>query len=185
MTHRPGAAVAPAICLAIGLGLGWLFASGAQAPRAHADAEPTHQQPRWEDLEDAVTSGPIAIEHDAGNDIQVARDAIYYLDYRGGRLMAAVPMARQSAGGTRMIDAFAERDLIADFKLTALKRPPHFMMVTATMGNVQGAWAPLYVFETTTKQVATYKVTPLQVGTSSQPRFDLLELRPLPALPAR
>jgi hypothetical protein len=147
---------------------------------ARADHGARSEGPRWEDQQDRVATGPISIQHDSGNNIQVEHDAIYYLDYRGGRVLATVPSSRQSVNGTRMIDNFAERDLIADFKLTSYKTAPHFLMITGTVGNIKGAWAPLYVFETTTKQVATYQLTPLQVGMVSKPRFDLLEVRPLP-----
>jgi hypothetical protein len=175
-------ALSTVITLAAGVALGWLLATGMGSGRVHADLDAGPNGPRWEDREDAVASGPVEIQHDRGNDIDVKQDAIYYLDYRGGRILAAVPSYRQSVGGARMIDAFAERDLIADFKLSALKHPPHFLLVTGTVGNVKGAWAPLYVFETSTKQVASYQVVRQQVGLVSKPRFDLLQVLALPGL---
>ena len=129
---------------------------------------------------DQIASGPISIEHNPGLKIQVDHDAIYYLDYKGGRLLATVPSTRTSVGGTRMIEGFAERDLVADFHLTAGSADPEFLMTTGTLGALNDAWAPLYVFEAGSKQVATYRLTPQTVGMSAKPRFDLLEIRPLP-----
>ena len=170
--RRPPTSVG--LALALGLTLGWATARPGPA-RLEADrSEP--------DGRDQLASGPVAIEHNPGLKIQVEHDAIYYLDYKGGRLLATVPSSQQSAGGVRMIDGFAQRDLVSDFRLAPGSPEPHFLMTTGTLGALNDAWAPLYVFETRTKQVATYRLTPQSVGTTNRPRFDLLEIRPLPPL---
>lgn len=168
--------------LALGVVLGWTLAS-LRPPAVHADRGATPG------AEDQVTAGPVSIQHEKVNDIQVPHDAIYYLDYKGGRLLAGVPSHRQSTGGMRVLESFAERDLVADFKLTPGTSTPHFLMTTGTLGAMNGAWAPLYVFESTTKQVAVYRVVPLTVGATSRPTFELLEVvsyaRPQPQAAAR
>ena len=61
-------------------------------------------------------------------------------------------------------------------------------MTTASTGAMNGGVAPLYVFETTTGQLAIYQVklrfsamTPISSAmTPSRPAFELLERRPDP-----
>jgi hypothetical protein len=170
--RSPRRALPHGITLLIGLVVGWSLAS-MQPAKVQADREDPG-------VEDQIAAGPVSIEHNPGLKIQVARDAIYYLDYKGGRLLAAIPSSMQSGRVAHMLDSFAERDLVADFKLVPGSASPHFLMTTGTMGALDGAWAPLFVFESTSKQVATYRVTPLMVGNVSKPRFDLIEIRPLP-----
>ena len=71
---------------------------------------------------------------------------------------------RSDGAKTQLLDSFAERDLVADFKLDldggARLR---FLMATGSLGRYSAGWAPLYVFETTTGQVAVYR---MQVGQS-------------------
>jgi hypothetical protein len=160
------------LTLAIGLLVGWTLAA----------TRPAHGRA---DLgvaagEDLITAGPISIEYNEALKSPVPRDAIYYLDYRGGRLLATIPSPLQSGNVKRVIDSFAERDLVADFKLAAGSSSPHFMMTTGTMGALNGAWAPLFVFETNSKQVATYKLVPQTIGNTSKPLFELLEIRAMP-----
>ena len=50
-------------------------------------------------------------------------------------------------------------------------------MTTGSLGTYSDGWAPLFVFETTTNQVAIYRVQQRVVGTNSRPRFDLVEVR--------
>jgi hypothetical protein len=163
------------LVLTIGVTVGWTLAAFRPAP-VQAD----RGGPGGEDL---IASGPVAIEHNAGLKIQVPHDAVYYLDYKGGRLLAVVPSLRQTVGGTQMLGSFAERDLVKDFKLTPGSSTPHFLMTTGTLGALNGAWGALYVFETSTKQVATYRVFQQTVGGSPQPRFDLLEVRSMAPVP--
>jgi hypothetical protein len=125
-----------------------------------------------------LAAGPIFVRYNEGSKIQVPQDALYYLDYKAGRLLATVPSVRQSVGGTKILDTFVERDLVADFKLDLDNSPrPHFLMTTGSLGTYGDGMAPLYVFESTTNQVAIYKVQPQTIGISSQPKFELVEVR--------
>jgi len=162
------------VALATGVVLGWLLASVPRpGPMLNAGGAD-----RWGDS--IVTSGPVMIRYDERLKAPLAQDAIYYLDYRAGRLLASVPSYQQSGGSARMLDTFAERDLVADFRLNAEEGPrPHFLMTTGALGMYSEGWAPLFVFETTTNQVATYKVQQQAVGPSSKPDFELLEVRPI------
>jgi len=168
--------ISTAVALGLGVVLGWVLAS---SPRRVLHA---HGGDRWG--ETIVASGPIMIRYDERLKAPLAQDALYYLDYRGGRLLTTVPSYQQSGGTTKLLNTFAERDLIADFKLDIDGGPrPHFLMTTGSLGTYSEGWAPLYVFETTTNQVATYKVQQQTVGTSSRPSFELLEVRPVSATP--
>jgi hypothetical protein len=173
------------VTLLLGLGLGWALA-GTRAPSLLAQGGD-----RWD--ESILTTGPAWIKYSQGSKIQVTQDAIYFLDYRAGKLLGSVPSMRQEVGSSKILDSFAERDLVADFKLDIDTGPrPHFLMSTGSMGSTSGnsygdGWAPLFVFETTTKQVAVYKIQQQMLGITSKVKFDLLELRPFAALtsPAR
>lgn len=103
-------------------------------------------------------------------------DAVYHLDYEGARLLGAIPSIRQSASSLNLIDGFAERDLLADFHL-ALNSRPRFQMTTGSLGASAQGMAVLYVFETSTRQVAIYRLTPQATSTSSLPRFELVQLK--------
>ena len=108
----------------------------------------------------------------------MTQDALYYLDYKTGRLLATVPSYRQSACAAKYLDAFAERDLVADFKIDLDHGPrPHFLMTTGAPAFYSDGSAPLFVFELTTSQVAVYRVQQQTVGTVTQPRFELIEIR--------
>ncbi len=135
--------------------------------------------------ESALVTGPVSIDYNAVKKVQVAQEALYYLDYTGARLLAAVPSFQQTVGGARVLGDFAERDLVADFQLPK-GTVPHFLVTTGTLGAFGEPWAPVYVLETSTRQVAIYRVSELRTGVSTRPRFDLLERRPLgrPAPPA-
>jgi hypothetical protein len=52
-------------------------------------------------------------------------------------------------------------------------------MTTGSMGTYSSGWAPLFVFETATNQVATYRIEQLKQGQSTQAKLELLELRAL------
>ena len=54
-------------------------------------------------------------------------------------------------------------------------------MTTGSLGTYSEGWAPLFVFETTTSQVAVYKVEQQMVGAKTTPKFELMELHALPA----
>src|SRR5262249_19467491 len=70
------------IALAIGLAAGWGLATY-RAPGLLASGGD-----RWGDS--IVVSCPVRLRYDPLKQTQVTEDAIYYLDYAGGRLMASV-----------------------------------------------------------------------------------------------
>jgi hypothetical protein len=162
--------------LALGLALGWGLAS------TRTPALIAHGGDRWD--ESILSAGPTFIRYNEGTKVQVAQDALYYLDYRAGKLLGTIPTIRMSVGASKVLDTFAERDLVADFKLDLdTMARPHFLMTTGSMSTGTGGtygdgWAPLFVLETTTRQVAVYKIQQQMVGADSQIRLDLLELRP-------
>lgn len=173
------------ITLLAGLGIGWAAAGGRPQPLHATGAD------RWD--ESILAAGPSFIKYNETSKIQVAQDAIYFLDYRLGKLMATVPSMQQIGGKAKYVQAFAERDLAADFKLDLNSGPkPHFLMTTGSMASVAGnsysdGGAPLFVFETSTRQIGVYKIQQQMIGASSQVRCDLLEMKPFatPASAAR
>lgn len=166
-----------AVTLTIGLAMGWTLAH-IRSPTARAVGGD-----RYGDY--TLAAGPVSLQYNELTKTQAAQDAIYFLDYRGARLLATVPILRQTNSGSQLIDGFVERDLAADFKIDLERGPaPHFLMTPGSLGAYGDGWAPMYVFETTTRQVAVYKIAPQSVGARSQSRFELLELKsfatPLP-----
>ncbi len=129
-----------------------------------------------------VATGPVMVRFDEGTKSAIPTDALYFLDYKSGRLMATIPTYRQTNRSLSLIDGFEERDLVADFKLDLDTGPsPEFLMTTGSLGAYTEGWAPLYVFETTTKQVGIYRLQTQQtVGKSAKSRFELVDLRSLP-----
>ena len=167
-----------AATLLIGLGVGWLAAnhrpSVARGWSGGAD--------RIGDY--AVTTAPVIMDYNERTKIQAAEDAVFFLDYRAARLVVTIPSYRQSNKGTQVLDNFVERDLAADFKLNDASPKPHFVMTAGSLGARGSGWSPLFVFETVSRQVAVYRVQPLSVGTRSQTKFELLEVKSFaPALP--
>jgi hypothetical protein len=126
--------------------------------------------------ESVVLTGPVASEIHPVHKSPFPTDAVYYLNYSTGRLFAAVPAARQTAGATQVLTEFADRDLVEDFRLAPDSRP-HFLMTIGAMGVTNEGWAPLYVFETTTGRVCIYRVVPQFTARSSKPTIALLERR--------
>jgi hypothetical protein len=131
--------------------------------------------------ESVVATGPVMIRFDEGTKSAIPTDALYYLDYKGGRLLATIPTYRQTTKSLRLIDAFEERDLVADFKLDLDTGPrPHFLMTTGTLGAQTEGWAPLYIFETTSNQLGIYRLQTQQtIGKPSKSRLELVEMRSL------
>ena len=163
----PGASI-----LALGVVLGSIAAC-LPSPQAILRA---NAGDRWG--ESIMTTGPILERFVEGYKIQLAQDALYYLDYKTGRLLATVPSFQQSTGSARLVDTFAERDLVADLKIDLDKgAQPHFLMTTGSVGTYNEGWAPLFVFEASTQQVAVYKVQQQTVGTVAQPKFELLQVK--------
>lgn len=166
------------LILVLGVALGWGL-SASRTPLVRAGGGDRSG-------ESIVTTGPVMVRYDEGLKVPLPQDALYYLDYQGGRLLATVPSSRQSAGSSKLIDTFSERDLVADFKIDLENGPkPRFLMTTGSLGSYSDGWAPLFVFESTTNRLAIYRVQQLSVGTNSRPRFDLVELRSIarPPLP--
>lgn len=128
-----------------------------------------------------VTAGPVSIEQNPALKVQIASDAVYYLNYSRGFLYAAVPMPTMTSGQTRLLSDFGERDLLRDFQIGAGSNP-HFTMTTGSLGIMNEGWAPLYVFETTTGQMVAYRVIAQARVGSSAPTIQIVERRSDPRL---
>ncbi|CAN5897305.1 hypothetical protein BH23PLA1_BH23PLA1_23560 [soil metagenome] len=155
------------LTLAFGLALG-LGVTRIESPRLQAGAGDRSG-------DSIVATGAVSIQVNPTTKVVFRQDALYFLDYKGGRLMATVPDQIQTGKGTKVLGHFTTRDLIADFRLPP-GTTPKFLMTVGEIGVSGFGWAPLYVFETSTKQVAVYQV---QLG-DSQPQFDLIERKNLP-----
>ena len=64
-----------------------------------------------------MATGPIMIRYDEGNKVQIPLEALYILDYKAAGCWGRSPRCGRPAGSSRYLGAFAERDLVADFKL--------------------------------------------------------------------
>ena len=126
-----------------------------------------------------MTTGPVLVRYDKATESSIPLDALYILDYKGGRLLASLPTFRQSTGATTIIESIVERDLVADFKVDLDTGPsPHFLMTTGSLGPFTAGWAPLYVIETTSNQLGVYKLNIQESsGKSGRPKFELVQLR--------
>jgi hypothetical protein len=169
--HRLRLQMSTALALLVGVLLGWGLANFRPA-LLHASAGDRSG-------ESIVATGSVMVRVDEGSKAAVPLEALYFLDYKGGRLLATVPTYRQTSEATHLIDTFFERDLAADFKLDLDLGPrPRFLMTTGSIGSYSAGWAPLYVFETTTRQVAVYRMQVAEtIGTGSRSQFELVELR--------
>lgn len=160
-----------ALALGTGIVLGWLLA--AFQPRSMQGSSGDRAG------ECVLATGPVLQQYDDSTKASIPLDAVYFLDYKGGRLLATIPTYRAEGTKTQILDGFAERDLVADFKLDlGAGARPRFLMTTGSLGRYSAGWAPLYVFETTSGQVAVYK---MQVGgaygSGAPGQFELLEVR--------
>jgi hypothetical protein len=162
--------ISTAVVLFLGVALGWAISSLRPAPLRAGTGDRSGRS--------IVATGPVLVQYD-GVKSPIPLDAVYVLDYETGRLLATVPTYQQSASSTHIIDAFVERDLVADFNLDLGSRtPPQFMMTPGSLGQYTAGWAPLYVFETTTKQLGVYRIQIQQsTARSSRPKFERVELR--------
>ncbi len=169
--HTSRSRIPTVVALCLGIFLGWGLAS-LRPVRLNASAGDRAG-------ESVVATGPVLVRFDEAAKGPIALDAVYFLDYKGGRLLATVPSFRQTNTSTRVIEPFSERDLVADFKLDLDVGPrPRFLMTTGSIGPDSAGWAPLYVFETTTSQVGVYRMLVQNtIGDSARPRFELLEVR--------
>lgn len=104
---------------------------------------------------------------------QFEQHALYYLEYRTGRLLATLPTPKVSNRSSQLLSGFAERDLVQDFRLTP-GTTPRFLMTTAGVGDGP---EPLFVCETTTGQMACYLLEFQMTGNASRPKFQLLEIK--------
>jgi hypothetical protein len=159
------------LALLIGVFAGWILAGFRSSPLQAAAADRSGEA--------IVASGPVLVRYDETAKGPLALDALYFLDYKAGRLLGTVPSYQQTNSSMRVLDTFTERDLVSDFKLDLDTGPrPRFLMTTGQLGPYTSGWAPLYVFETTTNQVAVYRMqVQLTIGKASRPTFDLIELR--------
>jgi hypothetical protein len=159
------------LVLGVGVVLGW-FLAGFRARPAWATA--------GDRAGECITAtGPVLMQYDESTKSPIPLEAVYFLDYKGGRLLATVPSYKQTGGRTQILDEFAERDLTADFKLDLSGGPrPRFAMTTGGLGRFSSGWAPLYVFETTSSQVGVYRIQVGQsYGSNLAPQFELVEMR--------
>ncbi len=163
--------ISTGLVLGSGILLGWMLAATRPAV-LHASAGDRSG-------ESIVTTGPVLVRFDETSRAPIPLDAVYFLDYRGARLLATIPTYQQTGRTTHLVHGFAERDLAADFKLDLDPgAAPRFLMTTGSIGQYSSGWAPLYVFETTTSQVAVYRMdASVMSGTTRQPRFELLEVQ--------
>jgi hypothetical protein len=158
------------LLLLLGLSLGWGLATLRPAPIRASSGDRSG--------ESILTTGPIMIRYDEGNKVQIPLEALYILDYRAGRLLGTVPALHQTVKASSYLGTIAERDLAADFKIDLDNGPkPHFLMTTGSLGTYSGGWSPLYVYESSTNQIAIYRIHEQTVGTKANTRLELLELR--------
>ena len=75
------------VALIIGALMGWGLASFRPVPLQASAGDRSG--------ESIVTTGPVLVRYDDTAKGPVALDAIYFLDYKGGRLLATVPSFRQ------------------------------------------------------------------------------------------
>jgi hypothetical protein len=164
-----GSRIPTSLAVLLGAITGWTLSTLSTAP-IHASA--------GDRSGDVITAtGPVLMRFDEGVKAPISLDALYLLDYRGGRLLASVPTFSQIGKKVHMIEKFLERDLTADFELEKFGvSRPRFLMTTGGLGPYHAGWSPLYVFETTSSQVAVYKVQVAQtIGPNSGSHFDLVE----------
>lgn len=160
-----------AVTLVVGILLGWIGSAVRTTPIQASAGDRAG--------ECIVATGPVLMQYDDSTKAPIALEALYFLDYKGGRLLAAVPTYRMAGTKMELIDGFAERDLVADFKLDVDTGPrPRFLMTTGSLGRYSAGWAPLYVFETTTSQVAVYRMQVAQsYGAAGPTQFELVQMR--------
>jgi hypothetical protein len=176
MTTEPRRRIPSVVMLLIGLGLGWGMANHRPQVAKAVGGD------RYGDY--SLASGPISVQYNDQTKIQAPLDALYFLDYKGARLVATVPVQRSSTAGSQLIDQFVERDLITDFKIDIDHGVnPHFLMTVGSLGAFTEGWSPLFVFETTTKQVAIYRLQSLSIGAKASSKLELMELKTYAAIP--
>jgi hypothetical protein len=164
--------------------VGWVLATVRPAP---AQAGPGDRPVRGDNTGGSIiTTGPVFVSYDEAVKAAIPLEALYILDYKTGRLLATIPTYRQTNKSTEIVEHFVERDLVDDFKLDLQAGPaPRFLMTTGSLGPYTSGWAPLYVVETSSKQVGVYRIHMQQSSAkSSRPRFELVEMRSYAGQPA-
>ena len=155
------------LALALGLALGILIAGPARPSIVLAAGGDRAG-------ESILASGPVDVSYHEGLKIQIAQDAIYFLDWKAGKLYATVPSPKKTGSANKIFGAMAERDLISDFEVEP-GHAPHFLMTTAAVGSYDASGNRLFVFESTTRQVAVYSVQRQASSSGAVPKFELLE----------
>jgi hypothetical protein len=170
--NGPSSRLSTALVLLLGVAMGWAASSVRPTPLRAGSGDRSG--------ESIVATGPAIVRYDEAVKASIPLEAVYLLDYKAGRLLATIPTYQQSASSTHIVDEFVERDLVADFHVDlddpSLK--PRFLMTTGSLGPYTAGWAPLYVFETTSKQLGIYRIQIQQsTAKSSRPKFERVELR--------
>lgn len=155
------------LALALGLAVGALMMSLQRGPVILAAGNDRSG-------ESILGAGPVEVGYHQGLKIEITTDAIYFLDWRAGKLIAALPTLKQSGTTTKVLGPVAERDLIADFHIEPGKAP-HFLMTTGNLGIYDGSGSRLFVLESTTRQLAVYSVQRQNQSGNGAPKFELLE----------
>ncbi len=161
------------IVLAMGAGvvLGWIGSVSRTTPlRASAGDRAG---------ECIVATGPVLMQYDDATKAPIALERCISSTTRAAAYSPSLPTYRMAGTKMELIDSFAERDLAADFKLDLdAGARPRFLMTTGSLGRYSAGWAPLYVFETTTSQVAVYRMQAAQTyGAAGTSQFELVQLR--------
>ncbi len=172
--------------LAIGIAVGWELSGRTPAFSSSQSSAVVG--------ESKIIAGSIAIQPNPSLKTNDYQDAVYYLDYRAGRLIVTIPPSLQSTQPRRsmldrlslnkqehsnggrdpsFLDTRVERDLVKDFQI-APGTSANFLMATGQAGDV---WSRLYVVETVSRKVATYRAEVRKVANAPHPRFDLLDIR--------
>lgn len=172
MPRLPHASAWPVVLmLAVGLTIG--FTLGTARPRPLLAIGPDRAG------ESIMVSAPMRTEQNPTSKMQFTLDAVYYLNYSSARLLAAFPDQKQTVNSNQFLSPWAERDLLADFRLSP-RSNPHFVTTVGATGAWSEGWSPLYVLETTTGQFAVYHA--VQDMRTQSPRIDLVEIRKDPRL---
>src|ERR1022692_2888031 len=94
--------VPTAFALLLGVFLGWGLSSFRPVPLRASAGDRSGEA--------IVATGPVHVQFDETVKASIPLEALYFLDYKGGRLLGTVPSFRQTAVSTQLIDTFAERD---------------------------------------------------------------------------
>jgi hypothetical protein len=155
------------MALALGLAVGIGSANFSRTPLAHASGGDRLGV-------SVLSSGPVEVSHHEGLKIEISTDAIYFLDWKAGKLLAALPSPKKTGTANKILGPIAERDLITDFAI-APGQTPQFLMTTAHLGTYDSTGSRLFVLESNSRQMAVYSVKREITAGNSAPKFELLE----------